>query len=140
MAQSKNSSINVEDLHVENQKLRKEMAQVKSLMAQMAQHLSAQGLLTPEPVRDEVPLEEKPWYVKQGSERHAHLLDLVRDDSSDKGWKLSDPTVWGPMANSEFLTLILDQKINELTSSAPQMQSVSPLSPNFAIPLWVPID
>lgn len=130
----------LEVLKAENAELKKEMGQVKTLMAQMAQHLSAQGLLTPEPVRAEIPLEEQPWFVRPGSIRHAQILGLVQDDDSESGWSLDDPTVWGPAASDKFLQLVLEQKLNELRSETPQMQSVSPLSPNYAIPMWVPTD
>ncbi len=142
MPQTKKDDTNdaVQILRQENSDLKKEVAQIRTLMGQMAQHLSAQGLLTPEEVRKEVPLEEQPWYIKPGSDRHAQLLGLIDDSESESGWGLSDPTVWGPVASAKFLQLVLDQKVNELESSVPQMQSVAPLSPHFAIPMWVPID
>ena len=141
MAQTKTQGLDpIKTLQGENAALKKEMAQVKTLMAQMAQHLSAQGLLTPQEVRDEIPLEEQPWFIKPGSDRHASLLGLDADSESESGWRLSDPSIWGSAASQEFLRLILGQKINELEAGAPQMQSVSPQAPNYAVPMWVPTD
>jgi hypothetical protein len=83
-----------------------------------------------------------PDYVKHGSDRHAALLGLVPAEKDDElqheGWALGDLTLYGPMARPEFLTQMLKQKVNELCSPTPEMQSEDPSKPFYAPPIWEP--
>ncbi len=124
-------------LEAQNIVLAKEVAGLKAQMAELMVQLQqiGVGITADEKVR---PLEEQPWYIKPGSERHAQLLGLTEDPDSELGWKLTDPTTYGPTARPEFLAIILQQHVNELTTPPPTMQSKDPMAPNYAVPMWVP--
>ena len=78
-------------------------------------------------------------YVERGSERHAAILGLVADPDSPLKWKLADPTLGGPNATENYLREILRQKINDLTSPMPEVQSDDPWEPGYAPPMWLPV-
>jgi len=84
--------------------------------------------------------ERNPDYVEHGSDRHAGLLDLKKaekdDDPQLDGWALADMTMWGPTATDKFLMQMLRQKVNELHSKPPVMQSEDPFAPHYAPPIW----
>lgn len=85
-----------------------------------------------------------PNMVARGSDRHASMLLLRKADEHDDqelvidGWTLADLTRYGPSATTRFLKRILVQKVNELKSEIPVMQSDDPLAPNYALPMWNP--
>ena len=83
-----------------------------------------------------------PDYVEHGSDRHAGLLGLRKAEKDDEpqldGWALTDLTMWGPTATDKFLMQMLRQKVNELTSKPPVMQSKDPFLPHYAQPIWRP--
>ena len=83
-----------------------------------------------------------PDYVEHGSDRHAGLLGLRKAEKDDEpqldGWALEDMTMWGPTATDKFLMLMLRQKVNELKSKPPKMQSEDPFAPAYAPPIWRP--
>jgi len=83
-----------------------------------------------------------PDYVEHGSDRHAGLLGLKKAEKNDvlqeDGWALQDITMYGPSARPEFLVQVLHQKVSELKSKAPKMQSEHPFEPNYAPELWRP--
>jgi hypothetical protein len=83
-----------------------------------------------------------PDYIEHGSERHAALLGLVKagedDEPQHEGWALADVTMYGAAARPEFLLQTLKQKVSELTTPPPVMQSEDPLAPNYAPPMWMP--
>lgn len=107
-------------------KLDELQAQVTALQAQLA---TLTGQTQP---KRAIPLEERPDYVPHGSDRHATLLGLKKDEQDE--WILADPLEWilryGPAATPEFLSLVRQQRINELTSK--------PQVPADALPLWTP--
>ena len=83
-----------------------------------------------------------PDYVEHGSDRHAGLLGLRKTEKDDEpqldGWALADMTMWGPTATGKFLMLMLTQRVNELKSKPPKMQSTDPFLPHYAPPIWRP--
>ncbi len=77
--------------------------------------------------------------IAHGSKEHAALLGLVADKAAPSGYRLADPTQWGPQATEKFLEEVLRQKIAELTAGAPPVpQSEDPSKPNYAPPMWQP--
>lgn len=76
--------------------------------------------------------------VAHGSPQHAALLGLEPDPDSKLGYRLSDPTTYGPNATAEFLQRILEQRVRELTTPMPKMQSKKRSAPFYAPPRWVP--
>lgn len=104
----------IDDLQAELEKLRAEVAQLRGIS---------------QPRRKLAP-EELPDYVEFGSERHALLLGLEKDE--DGNWRLADITRYGPMATPQFLEATLQQKLNELNSK--------PSVPASAPELWTPPD
>lgn len=83
-----------------------------------------------------------PDYVEHGADRHAGLLGLRKAGKDDEpqldGWALVDITMYGPNATDKFLVQVLRQKVNELTSKPPKMQSMDPFAPHYAPPIWQP--
>lgn len=81
-------------------------------------------------------------YVPHGSDEHAGLLGLVKAAKDDvpqlDGWALADMTMYGPNATDKFLAQVLRQKVSELTSKAPEVQSENPMAPHYAPPIWKP--
>ncbi len=67
-------------------------------------------------------------YVEHGSEKHAQLLGLEKDEEGE--WRLVDMTQFGPAATEDFLKSVLDQRVRELTTK--------PKVPANAPPLWRP--
>jgi hypothetical protein len=83
--------------------------------------------------------------IEFGSKEHAYLLGLKeasKDDSPQmSGWTLMDITAFGPQATENYIKEVLRQKVSELTSGGPPTpQSADPRKPNYAPPLWVPVD
>lgn len=83
-------------------------------------------------------------YIAHGSDGHAAFLGLVKAEEDDEpqrdGWTLADITLWGPSVTAEYLKRILAQKVSELTTLPPEVQSDDPLAPNYAPTMWVPSD
>jgi len=83
-----------------------------------------------------------PDYIERGSDRHAAFLGLIPAEKDDEpqheGWTLGDLTLYGPMARPEFLTRMLRQKVNELNTPMPEIQSDDPTKPFYAPPMWTP--
>jgi len=82
---------------------------------------------------------DRPDYVERGSDRHAAMLGLkkaVDGDIAADGWTLEDITQFGPQATDKFLETYLRQRVNELTSKIPPVQSENPFEPNFAPVMW----
>jgi hypothetical protein len=83
-----------------------------------------------------------PDYIEHGSDRHAAMLGLKKAEAHDvpqlDGWALQDVTQYGPSARPEFLEQTLRQKVSELTTPPPKMQSGDPFEPHYAPPLWQP--
>ena len=83
-----------------------------------------------------------PGAIARGSDGHAAFLGLVKAKKDDepqlKGWTLADVTMWGPSATAEFLKRVLAQKVSELTTLPPEMQSEDSRLPNYAPTMWVP--
>jgi hypothetical protein len=82
-------------------------------------------------------------YVEPGSDRHAAMLGLREATSEDgkliiDGWTLDDITSFPPSTTPEYLMRMLRQKVNELTATAFETQSRSPLEPGFAPTMWRP--
>ena len=92
--------------------------------------------LTGRPVPPSDDPRERPDYVERGSDQHAAMLGLIRAEEDEQfqvdGWTLEDITKYGPSATTEYLTRVLRQQVNELTSEIPATQSVDPRKPNFA--------
>jgi len=85
-------------------------------------------------------------YVRHGSPAHADLLmireadeddEFVKADSEGRKWALMDITAFGVLPD-QYLKRILSQKVNELTTPVPKMQSVDIHAPNYAVPMWDP--
>jgi len=87
-------------------------------------------------------IKRNPDYVEHGSDQHASLLGLRKAEKDDEpqldGWALYDITMWGPVATDKFLMQMLRQKVNELKSKSPVMQSTDPRAPHYAPPMWRP--
>ena len=92
------------------------------------------------PTRHILPLEERPDYIRRGSPEHAAFLGLIEDESSETGYRLADTTQFGPQVTDRYLYEVLRQKVSELHSETPPIQSDDPLAPNYAPPMWQPID
>jgi len=82
-------------------------------------------------------------YVEHGSDQHAALLGLQKAKESDKtqyeGWILADAAEYirmDPTGRLEEYTL--QQKVNELTTPLPEVQSESPQKPHYAPLRWDP--
>jgi len=86
--------------------------------------------------------EDRADYIKQGSDKHATFLGLVRANEDETlvcdGWTLLDSTLYGPNVTEKFLERILAQKVNELNTPMPMPQSKDPTAPHFAPVLWDP--
>ena len=82
---------------------------------------------------------DRPDYVERGSDRHAAMLGLKKAKDEElalEGWTLEDITQFGPSATKEYLTRVLEQKVNELTSPVPPVQSRNQFEPHFAPTMW----
>jgi len=82
---------------------------------------------------------DRPDYVERGGDRHAAMLGLKKAENGDiavDGWALEDVTMFGPQVTDKFLEAYLRQRVNELTSEAPEIQSTDPFAPHFAPTLW----
>jgi len=83
-----------------------------------------------------------PDYIERGSDRHAAFLGLVKAEEDDEpqyeGYALGDLTLYGPSARPEFLRTTLKQKVNELNTPMPEIQSENPSQPHYHPPIWEP--
>jgi len=83
-------------------------------------------------------------YIAHGSDGHAAFLGLIKAEKDDEpqrdGWTLADITMYGPSVTPEYLRRVLAQKVSELTTLPPVMQSDDPRLPNYAPPMWTPSD
>lgn len=86
--------------------------------------------------------DQRPGYMRHGSEQHAALLGLRRAGADDvpelDGWTLADITAYGPAARPEFVEQVLRQKVMALNSAVPKPQSDDPGAPDYAPPMFVP--
>jgi len=64
------------------------------------------------------------------------LKKAENGDIAVDGWALEDVTMFGPQVTDKFLEAYLRQRVNELTSEAPEIQSTDPFAPHFAPTLW----
>lgn len=84
-------------------------------------------------------------YIEHGSDEHAAFLGLrkaIKDDQAEliiEGWTLVDVSPYGvlgwPLATKREL---LAQKVSELLTLPPEMQSEDPQAENFAPTMWRP--
>jgi hypothetical protein len=85
---------------------------------------------------------ERPDYVEHGSDEHAAVLGLqkaeedYRDGPKLNGWRLIDPWMFGH--DRRYQRYVLAQKVNELSTPFPELQSVSRRDPFFAPTMWMP--
>ncbi len=81
-------------------------------------------------------------YVPHGSDEQAGYLGLKKAGKDDvpqlDGWALTDITMWGVTATDKFLMEKLRQKVSELNSESPKVQSDDPMAPHYAKPIWRP--
>ena len=80
----------------------------------------------------------RPGYrlVPHGSEEHAALLGLVKEGTA---YELADPTPYIQLDPTGRLeSIITRQRVAELTTGFPKLQSDDPRKPNYAPPLWLP--
>ncbi len=81
-------------------------------------------------------------YIEHGSDGHAAFLGLVEAENGDEpqqdGWALADVTMYGPAATPQYLKQTLAQKVSELVTPPPEVQSDDPRLPNYAPTMWVP--
>jgi len=81
-------------------------------------------------------------YVPHGSDQHAGLLGLKKAGKDDAPqldeWAHADITMWGVTATEKFLMEKLRQKVSELHSESPKVQSEDPMAPHFAPAIWKP--
>ena len=121
------------------QQIAEQAAQIEALTRQVAGLLEAVGVPAG-PVR--IAPEDRADYIKHGSDRHATFMGLVFAEKDDpfgyEGWKLVDRTIFGPNARPEFLTEVLRQKVSNLTSPIPTIQSDDPRKPHYAPKMIVP--
>jgi len=115
-----------------------ELEQLQDQVAKLQRQL---GQLTGEYPKPDEP-DEQTDYVERGSDRHAGMLGLKKASAEDKpqvdGWALEDIVSYGPTVTPEFLDQLLQQKVNELTTEPPEMQSEDPLAQFFAPTIWQP--
>ena len=80
-------------------------------------------------------------HVPHGSARHAAILGLIPDKENSLGYRLADSTAFGPQATPAYLEEVLRQKVSELKAGSPPIpQSDDNRKPNYAPPLWLPIE
>jgi hypothetical protein len=80
-------------------------------------------------------------HIAHGSDQHAAVLGLIPDKTNELGYRLIDPTLFGPQATQGYLNEVLRQKVATLKAGIPPIpQSKSPDKPNYAPALWVPDD
>ena len=78
-------------------------------------------------------------YIAHGSEGHAAILGLIPDKAAPDGYRLADPTAFGPQATQSYIDEVLRQKVTTLKAGAPPMpQSIDPRKPNYAPAMFVP--
>ena len=81
-------------------------------------------------------------YVEPGSDLHAAILGLKKAEDGDaythQGWALVDTTAFGPQATPAYIAEVLRQKVSELTSPLPEIQSDDPWAPGYAPPMIDP--
>jgi hypothetical protein len=118
------------------------VADLQARLAQLEGVLRSLGVSAPAEPEETMDPRERADYVERGSDRHAALLGIRKADNEDElvidGWTLEDFTAYGPTVTQDFLRLVLRQKVNELTSKMPEIQSKDPLAPNFRPVMWTP--
>ena len=78
-------------------------------------------------------------FIAHGSEGHAAILGLIPDKAAPDGYRLADPTAFGPQATQSYLDEVLRQKIVTLKAGAPPApQSADRRAPHYAPPMFVP--
>ena len=87
--------------------------------------------------------EEMIYTVLHGSDEHAAHLGLRKATEEDgdyviEGWTLDDITNYPPSVTPVYIKRILRQKVNNLISPVPVMQSRDPREPHYAPPMWDP--
>jgi len=77
-------------------------------------------------------------YVERGSAGHAAILGLERaedtDDHTLDGWRLADRFSFG--FNEDYQGEVLRQRVSDLTSEMPKLQSDSRRDPFYAPKMW----
>ena len=116
-----------------NKELNKRVGELEDIIVALQSRL---GLHTG-PALAEIPLEERPDYIKHGSAEHAALLGLLPDlDNEGSDYKLADITAFGPQVTQTYLSEVLRQKIAELSMPMPEPQSDNPRAPHYAPTMW----
>ena len=70
-------------------------------------------------------------FIPHGGPQHAAILGLIPDKNSELGYRLADPTAFGPQASEAYLGEVLRQKVATLKAGAPPMpQSQDRTLPN----------
>ena len=116
----------------------KETSQLQKRIEQLEAALLQIRGKAPEPSEDP---KDRPDYVERGSDQHAALLGLKRAGDEmlqEDGWTFEDVTQYGPAATADFLKATLRQKVSELKSPTPPIQSADPRLPHYAPPIWQP--
>lgn len=114
------------------------MAEMERQIAELREQLAA---LSGRTVRHDPTVQAD--YVARGSDEHAAMLGLRKATEIDgefviEGWALDDITNFPPTATPEWLKRTLQQKVNELISPVPVMQSSDPRKPGYAPTMWDP--
>jgi len=80
--------------------------------------------------------------VAFGSETHARLLGLRKEVDGDpfthEGWALENPTQYGASAEPWFIKQKLAERVSELTTPMPVLQSEDRWEDNYAPPMFDP--
>jgi len=86
-------------------------------------------------------------YIEPGSDRHAAILQLkeaietdiyVLADTKGRKWALTDATAFGPQVTEAYLREVLRQRVAELGTSQPTIQSRDPFEVGYAPAMIVP--
>ncbi len=112
--------------------------QVEVLQEQMSEIKRLIETLVPGEIQAVSERELPSDHIEFGSDRHARMLGLERDETSEHGWKLLDPTMFGPTARPEYIKQVLLGKISELNNPPREIQSDSPFEPHYKQRMWVP--
>jgi len=84
----------------------------------------------------------QPDYVEFGSEAHARMLGLREEIASDpfkcEGWALEDPTQYGASAQPWYIEQKLAERVSELTTPMPVLQSEDRWADNYVPPMFDP--
>jgi len=111
---------------------------IEQLQGRIAELEKKLGRTEVEIIREPKNPKDRADYVERGSDQHAAFLGLRKADSDDEntrdGWALMDPFQFG--FNADFQAEVLRQRVGDLTSEMPTLQSDSRRDPFYAPKMW----